>query len=159
MFYVYVDWTTEAKPRPFYVGKGQGPRLNDPVRSERHLAIIKEFGQLRRVHFESESESAALAEEARLIQELKTIHGVVGHFGANAVAYSGGSSGSSAFSSLQKHACVHVKLSQETHRDFRAQAFKQGTTMQLVMEASARAFAAGDERLLEIVRCELLRRR
>jgi len=31
MYYVYVDWTTEEFPRPFYVGKGNFNRTKDWV--------------------------------------------------------------------------------------------------------------------------------
>lgn len=89
MFYVYVDWTEEDRPRPFYVGKGQSERVLGEARSNLHLDIAKRYGQQRRVHFETESESAALAEETRLMLELKTVNGREGHWGANQVISGG----------------------------------------------------------------------
>lgn len=39
MFFVYVDWTKELTPRPFYVGKGNENRIKDFKRNRKHTAI------------------------------------------------------------------------------------------------------------------------
>lgn len=157
MFYVYVDWTIEPQPRPFYVGKGNATRLHQPIRNPRHLDIVKQHGQQRRVCLETESESTALAEEARLMIELKTIDGLPGNWGANVIV--GGAAGpGSANGPYRKDACVHVKLPLDVHHALRGRAFTTNTTVQLAFVAFARAYAAGDEHLLELIERERLRR-
>ena len=72
MFYVYVDWTTEETPRPFYVGKGSGNRINVSRRNWKHRKTKKEFGIQREIVFESSLEDAALSHERDLIGEFHT---------------------------------------------------------------------------------------
>lgn len=91
------------------------------------------------------------------MNELKTIDGVPGHWGANRVVGSGSSLGPDP-SPYQKHAAVHVKLPVELHRSLRARAFELNVTMQLVFESCARAFIDGDEHVIDLVK-ELSKRR
>ena len=71
MFYVYVDWTKEQIPRPFYVGKGLIHRVNVPFRrNSKHKNVAIKYGLDRRVVFESNDEKSSFDEEIRLISEL-----------------------------------------------------------------------------------------
>lgn len=83
-YYVYVDWTCEVNPRPFYVGIGDIERvrlLNK--RNARHDAICKAHGQRREVVFESDDRNLIISEEIKLIEELHTRGDLDGHWGAN----------------------------------------------------------------------------
>lgn len=53
LLYVYVDWTQEPAPRPFYVGKGTRGRLLSLHRSDLHDQYIREYGVHRIAVFES----------------------------------------------------------------------------------------------------------
>ena len=82
-FFVYVDWTTEDVPRPFYVGKGNERRIKFPRRNRLHENIANKHGLIRQVVFETDDEQLALALEQRLIEEYKTyVHGGEGYWGA-----------------------------------------------------------------------------
>lgn len=72
MFYVYVDWTTEDVPRPFYVGKGNLGRVKALTRNKHHTNVTKTYGLNRKIMFETDDENRALNEERKLITELKT---------------------------------------------------------------------------------------
>lgn len=83
-YYVYVDWTTEETPRPFYVGKGDKRRVKLQYRNQLHENIKGKYGYERRVIFESEDEIAAFEKERELIAEHKTyVYGENYVFGAN----------------------------------------------------------------------------
>ena len=71
-FKVYVDYTTEQEPRPFYVGKGNDARIADLKRNKLHSSIVKKYGIERKVVFETDDEQEALATEVKLIAEYKT---------------------------------------------------------------------------------------
>ena len=72
MYYVYVDWTTEEFPRPFYVGKGNFNRTRRLNRNILHGRIAKKYGLKREVIFESEDEKLCLSKEIETISSLKT---------------------------------------------------------------------------------------
>jgi len=59
-FYVYVDWTCEAIPRPFYVGKGQKCRFYYEKRNGFHSKISEKYGLKRVVVAILNDESLAL---------------------------------------------------------------------------------------------------
>ncbi len=67
MFYAYEDWTTELSPRCFYVGKGDDDRIKRLKRGKYHSSVVKQYGQDRKIVFESIDETEALDEERRLI--------------------------------------------------------------------------------------------
>jgi hypothetical protein len=72
MFYVYVDWTTEDSPRPFYVGKGNISRTRKLKRNDLHERIAKKYGIKREIIFESDEEELCLFKEIETISLLKT---------------------------------------------------------------------------------------
>lgn len=69
---VYVDWTCEDPPRPFYVGKGNESRINKERRNQKHTVISTRYGWRRELVFESNEHREVLAEEQRLITIYKT---------------------------------------------------------------------------------------
>lgn len=71
-FCVYVDYTTEETPRPFYVGKGNETRVNSIARNNVHSSIANKYGRQRQVVFETDDEELALDVEKNIIKELKT---------------------------------------------------------------------------------------
>lgn len=75
MHYVYVDWTTDDDPCPFYVGQGTKRRINRRHRNTLHTNIALKHGFLRKIVLETEDREVALLEEIRLISELCTFHG------------------------------------------------------------------------------------
>jgi hypothetical protein len=159
MFYVYVDWTEEAVPRAYYVGKGNADRAGDVnvFRNEHHLAISRQFGQTRVIHFETPSEGAALVEEARLIRELKTGFGLPGNFGAN-IVIGGAQSGSHGKLAFQTMKGIHIKLDHSLHAKFRSKTFELGTNMQTSIQIMTEALASNDPYLIELIKRELKRR-
>ena len=74
MWYVYIDWTAESKPRPFYVGKGDLSRVNQPKRSKRHSAIVELYGVKRVVVCTTRSESRSFRVERTLISKHRTYY-------------------------------------------------------------------------------------
>lgn len=75
MWYVYVDWTTDSNPYPFYVGQGSERRVGRRHRNRFHSNIALAHGFRREVVFQSENREEVLAEESRLIGHLNTFHG------------------------------------------------------------------------------------
>jgi hypothetical protein len=76
MWYVYVDWTLELIPRPFYVGKGNEYRIGRRDRDNDHWRHIAEkHGWRRELVMGTKDEAFALAEEKRLIKEHRTFYG------------------------------------------------------------------------------------
>jgi hypothetical protein len=72
-FYVYVDWTAECQPRPFYVGMGTLKRIkNMSSRNTLHKNISEKHGHQRRIEFETEIRDEALLKEIELISYYKT---------------------------------------------------------------------------------------
>jgi hypothetical protein len=80
-FFVYVDYTREVEPRPFYVGRGKLNRLRHERRNAKHRAIVMKYGLDRRVVLETFNIDVANTCEVFLIAQLKT-HADHG-FGAN----------------------------------------------------------------------------
>lgn len=91
-FRVYVDYTTEEIPRPFYVGKGTERRLRIISRNKLHAAIAAKYGFDRRVVFETDDELAAHEKERELIAEHNTFV-YDGGWGANFTRGGEGTSG------------------------------------------------------------------
>jgi len=75
MWYVYVDWTTDSDPYPFYVGQGNLRRVGKKHRNTFHSNIAQLHGFRREIVFKTDIREEALGEEVRLIAELKTFHG------------------------------------------------------------------------------------
>lgn len=71
-FCVYVDYTKESLPRPFYVGKGTSSRVLLVKRNKKHAQVVEDFGIDRRVVFETDDEELSFVEEKRHIAELYT---------------------------------------------------------------------------------------
>lgn len=84
-YYVYVDWTMEETPRPFYVGKGQQRRIeNIRPRNKLHENLAKKHGLDRRIEFSSSIEEESYTKERELIAQYKTyVYGGEGYWGAN----------------------------------------------------------------------------
>ena len=94
MVFVYVDWTTEELPRPFYVGKGNTRRLRVIYRNRLHENIRKKYGFDRRIALEVEHEDVAFVHEQELIVSYKTYAlGGDGYWGANFTLGGDGPSG------------------------------------------------------------------
>ena len=70
-FYVYVDWTRDEVPMPFYVGKGKLNRVQQRKRSLHHSRIVAKHGLDRRI-VPCTSETEAFEHEMRLIAEHHT---------------------------------------------------------------------------------------
>lgn len=87
LWYVYVDWTLEDVPRPFYVGKGNQGRIRTTSvrsRNEVHHRITLKFGQKRTIVFESFNEEKAYEVEFFLVRYHQTfMHGGKNWWGAN----------------------------------------------------------------------------
>ncbi len=79
VFFTYVDWTLEAPPRVFYVGKGNENRIKTRERNRDWKVISKELGWRREVVFVSLNEDAAYEAEKWLVQHHNTFRG----WGAN----------------------------------------------------------------------------
>jgi hypothetical protein len=91
-FVVYVDWTADSQPRPFYVGKGTVRRVADKTpRNPRHHAIVQAHGLRRVVAFTTMDERLAFDKERELISLLKTRHD--NGYGANFTDGGEGTSG------------------------------------------------------------------
>jgi hypothetical protein len=71
-FYVYEDWTFEAVPRPFYVGKGNDDRIMGEERNQKHTHVVQKHGMVRRVVLATSNEVEAFSTEVRLIVERHT---------------------------------------------------------------------------------------
>lgn len=124
MFYVYVDWTTEEVPRPFYVGKGKVGRLRVMFRrNSRHTNTAKKYGLDRRVALETSNEKLSF-EEKRLILELHTyVHDPdYDGFGCNFTVGDAGASGTIHTEESRRHMsdaakeCAKRGVSDETRR-------------------------------------------
>lgn len=83
MWNVYVDWTLEALPRAFYVGKGDDVRVSRLNRNQYHTNVRRKYGIRREVVLVTSVENLAFDHEINLIAELKTQRGVVGCWGTN----------------------------------------------------------------------------
>jgi hypothetical protein len=118
MFFVYVDWTTEDHPRPFYVGKGVERRVRRMRRNQLHQRIVEKYGQRRVVVLATDNEDEAFALEQKLIVEYKTfMNGDDCWWGANLTLGGEGSTGRIQTSEeRQKHsqALMGIKRSDST---------------------------------------------
>lgn len=76
MFYVYVDYTKESPPRPFYVGKGNESRVANLKRNRKHTSIKNKYGIERKIVLETLNEQEAFDKEINLIKELNTQKGI-----------------------------------------------------------------------------------
>ena len=72
MYYVYIDYTLEDIPRPFYVGKGSGRRTKVKRRNWAHHKIRRTLGITRTIFAEIEDECEALKLEIELIKRFHT---------------------------------------------------------------------------------------
>jgi hypothetical protein len=71
-FFVYVDWTSEPLPRPFYVGKGTAIRVRHIRRNKKHTFVSAKHGRRRTVMWYGDYDSCAKTIEIQLIAELHT---------------------------------------------------------------------------------------
>ena len=112
-FKIYVDYTLEKIPRPFYVGKGMNDRVSRIKRNKYHTSIMNKYGIDRRIVFVTNIESEAFIKERQLIAELKTFFGGEGCWGANFTLGGEGPSGRKATleesirMSEQRQGCNH----------------------------------------------------
>lgn len=74
-WFIYVDYTTENQPRPFYVGKGILNRVLNRSRNTRHKNVSNKFGFNRVIVFSSFDEDFAYQIEEQLVDELHTFIG------------------------------------------------------------------------------------
>jgi len=65
-YYVYIDWTNEDQPRPFYVGIGSAERTQSFKRNWSHYNVKKRFGIHRTIELETEDRAFLCEEEKRL---------------------------------------------------------------------------------------------
>lgn len=72
IFHVYIDWTLECPPRPFYVGKGLDNRVKLNTRNKHHTNISNKFGFKREIIYSSYDESSCKQLEIEKIKELHT---------------------------------------------------------------------------------------
>ena len=129
--YVYVDWTIGSEPRPYYVGTGDGERIEQGYRSPEHEAYARAHGRDRRVVLETDDRERALDKERELMELLRTWE-----HGFNKQA----SRGSSKLTAMKRHN-VHVKLDDDVHVALKKHAAAHHTTMQALLEAQARKLA------------------
>lgn len=71
-WYVYVDWTLENVPRPFYVGKGNFNRVANLRRSQHHTNISNKYGIKRTIAAITSNEDEAFLLEGELIKRYGT---------------------------------------------------------------------------------------
>jgi hypothetical protein len=74
IYFVYVDWTTEAIPRAFYVGMGDKHRIGVRDRNRLWKRVAAKHGWRREVLLATKSKAFAYDQEIELIAELKTYH-------------------------------------------------------------------------------------
>ena len=72
MYQVYVDWTLETSPRPFYVGKGNVERVLNLERNDYHTNVKLKHGLRREVVMETLDEDEAYEREILIIASLHT---------------------------------------------------------------------------------------
>lgn len=71
-WFVYIDWTLEETPRPFYVGKGTESRVRDMSRNAFHDNVARKHGISRRIILETDREEFAYNYEVQMIAEHHT---------------------------------------------------------------------------------------
>lgn len=75
VYFVYIDWTCEEIPRPFYVGKGLLKRIGTKYRNKRHANVSMKYGVRREAIFATRDEAAAFDIEIKTIRDLRTFVG------------------------------------------------------------------------------------
>lgn len=79
VFFVYLDWTLEIKPRVYYVGKGKVKRTQVRERNSDWKAIADQYGWRREVILATQDEAYAYEMEKELVARYNTFFG----WGAN----------------------------------------------------------------------------
>lgn len=94
-FKVYVDYTVEESPRPFYVGKGSAGRVKCLFgRNQLHESIARKYGINRVVEFETDDEQESFRKERELISLYRTfMNHEPGQWGSNFTEGGDGASG------------------------------------------------------------------
>ena len=72
IYHVYVDWTTEDEPRPYYVGKGLTSRISLQIRNKHHTNVSNKYGFRREIIFSSYDDNACKQLEIQKIKEFHT---------------------------------------------------------------------------------------
>ena len=119
MFYVYVDWTIEEVPRPFYVGKGNKNRIKQIIRNRYHTNISNKHGMKREIVLSTLDESSALELEKRLIKDYHTFINDESGWGANLTLGGEGTSGykhNEQFRTMMSNRWRGKKKSEESRR-------------------------------------------
>lgn len=118
-FKVYVDYTTEEFPRPFYVGKGNSFRVSNLKRNRLHTNIMNKYGIKRLIVLETDDETEALNKEIELIAEYNTCIYDEGSWGANFTRGGEGTSG-------MKHSEESKRKNSETNKATAADKLARG---------------------------------
>lgn len=118
-FKVYVDYTTEEFPRPFYVGKGNSFRVSNLKRNRLHTNIMNKYGIKRLIVLETDDETEALSKEIELIAEYNTCIYDEGSWGANFTRGGEGTSG-------MKHSEESKRKNSETNKATAADKLARG---------------------------------
>lgn len=126
--YVYVDWTCEDIPRPYYVGKGNQNRIKNLVRNQLHENLRKKYGLRREVVLETDSYEDASLREIELIALYKTYVYDEGNFGSN---FTRGGEG----------------VDPDTARLCASKQWKDQEKRQIIEEANQRAWQSRERRL------------
>lgn len=71
-YYVYIDYTLEEAPRPFYVGKGSNLRVKSLKRNKKHTEISTIFGIKREILYETFDENESFEKEKQYIKQFHT---------------------------------------------------------------------------------------
>jgi len=115
-YYVYIDWTCEDVPRPFYVGKGNENRVLFESRNKHHDRIAVKYGMHRELVFATSVEQLALDAEIELIAAYKTfVYAPDYVFGAN---YTRGGEGTSGFHHSQETLMKNSETMRRLHSQF-----------------------------------------
>lgn len=94
VFFVYIDWTTEQIPRPFYIGKGKFERIQIVERNEHWKHVADKHGWRREVVLATKDEAYAFLQEILGILEHGTFCGSNQYrWGTNKTAGGEGSTG------------------------------------------------------------------
>jgi hypothetical protein len=89
IWYVYIDFTNEESPRPFYIGKGLLKRVQKIKRNIVWQHMTEKYGQNRHIIFFTNDELTSLDVERFFIKEYNTFRG----WGANLTEGGEGASG------------------------------------------------------------------
>lgn len=145
LFYVYVDWTLEERPRSFYVGKGERRRVSYVPRNKWHSNISRRYGWRRTIVAEFLDEDQAYIVERQLILAYQTYaYGGSKCWGANLdLGGRGGKKGVKEKSdvTLKRVASLKKTLNSPQHQKKMACASKESWS-----DARAKALDAGRKR-------------